>query len=85
VEGTVYLLCALTALACAVLLLRGFARSRTRLLLWCGIFFAALAIENSILFVDRIIGPSVDLTDIWGGVALLGMGLLLFGLIWDRK
>ena len=35
----VYALCALTSLACAVLLLRGYASSRVRLLLWSGLCF----------------------------------------------
>lgn len=36
----VYILCAITSLACAVLLLRSFRRTRARLLLWSGISFA---------------------------------------------
>jgi hypothetical protein len=84
VAGVVYILCALTALTCAALLLRGYARSGTRLLLWCGIFFIALAIENSILFVDRMIVPEIDLASIRSGLALVGMGLLMYGLIWDK-
>ena len=36
---TVYILCALTCMACAVLLLRGYRRSRARFLLWSSICF----------------------------------------------
>ena len=36
--GLVYLLGALVTALCAVLLLRGYARSRSRLLLWSGFF-----------------------------------------------
>jgi hypothetical protein len=35
--AAVYVLCALTSLACAVLLLRSYARRRVRLLLWNGL------------------------------------------------
>lgn len=84
-EGVVYILCALTALACAILLLRGFSRSRTRLLLWCGVFFVAMALENTILFVDVIVVPHIDLSDIRRAVPLTGLFLLLYGLIWEVK
>jgi hypothetical protein len=84
-EGIVYILCTLTALICAVLLLRGYARSRTRLLLWCGVFFLVMTVENSILFYDRVFLPvEVDLGGIRNGLALVGMGLLMYGLIWDK-
>jgi hypothetical protein len=85
VEGAVYILIALTALACGVLLLRGYRRSGTRLLFWCGIFFVMMAAENSILFVDLIVVPKIDLSDIRRAIALLGLILLLYGLIWEVK
>lgn len=84
-EGVVYILCALTALACAVLLLRGYRRNGTRLLVWCGIFFLALTLENSILFFDVVVVPSIDLSNMRRTVALVGLILLLYGLIWDVK
>lgn len=84
--GAVYILCALTALGCALLLLRGYYRSRVRLLLWCGIFFAALTLENVILFVDLVVtGPAIDLSLWRTSLALAGTLLLLYGLIWDVK
>jgi hypothetical protein len=85
VEGAIYLLCAATALACGVLLIRGYSRSRSRLLLWCGLFFLALAAENSILFVDLIVLPSIDLLAVRRTVALIGMAVLLYGLIWEVR
>ncbi|HVT82005.1 MAG TPA: DUF5985 family protein, partial [Phycisphaerae bacterium] len=42
----IYLLCALTSLACAILLARGYLRSRAKILLWSGLCFALLAINN---------------------------------------
>lgn len=82
-EGAVYLLCAATALACGLLLLRGFARSRARLLLWCGSFFLLLAVENFVLFVDREVIREIDLLFLRRGIALAGVGVLLYGLVWE--
>lgn len=79
----VYVLCALTSAACAALLLRGYARSRARLLLWSGLCFIAMALNNILLFVDKIMLPEVDLTLLRTGTALAGLLLLAFGLIWD--
>jgi hypothetical protein len=85
VEGAVYLLCAATALACGLLLLRGFRRSRVRLLLWCGLFFLALFAENVLLFIDVVLVPDIDLSGVRNSVALAGTALLLYGLIWDAR
>jgi Family of unknown function (DUF5985) len=83
VEGAVYLLCAATALVSALLLLRGFRRSRTRLLLWCGLCFLALALENAVLFLDLIVLPETDLSAVRTAAALAGGLALLYGLVWE--
>lgn len=81
----VFLLCALTSVTCAVLLYRAFRRSRSRLLLWSALCFMALAINNSMLVLDRILLPAVDLS-LWRQVpALVGIALLLYGLVWDAE
>lgn len=81
----VYALCALTSLACAVLLLRGYAGSRVRLLLWSGLCFAGLALNNILLLVDKRLVPTVDLS-LWRSVpALVGVALLLYGLVWETR
>ncbi|SEM48314.1 hypothetical protein SAMN05444354_117114 [Stigmatella aurantiaca] len=79
----VYILCALTSLACAVLLMRGYGRSRTRLLLWSGLCFVWLAVSNVLLFLDLVIFPEGDLAVWRSASALVGIGTLLYGLIWD--
>lgn len=83
--GLVYLLCAGTCLLCAVLLFRGYARSRVRLLFWAGLCFVGLMLDNVILYVDVVVIPDVSLA-VWrkipGFAALL---LLVFGLIWESK
>jgi hypothetical protein len=84
-EGTIYLLCAVTALACSGLLLRGWLHSRVRLLMWCALFFLALALENAVLFIDLVLTPHIDLAAVRNTVALVGVSALLVGLIWDTK
>jgi multidrug transporter EmrE-like cation transporter len=83
---TVYLLCAATSVMCAVLLLRAYRRQRTRLLLWSSLCFVLLALNNILLFVDLIVVPSAIDLSLWrSGVALAGVGVLLFGLIWESR
>jgi hypothetical protein len=81
----VYALCALTSTLCAVLLLRGYRTSRVPLLFWSGLCFVGLALNNFLLFVDLIVVPQIDLFMWRTGVALAGMGVLLYGLIWERR
>jgi hypothetical protein len=86
VEGAVYILCAATALACGVLLLRGYRRSRSRLLLWCGLFFLLMTAENAVLFIDLIVlGEDVSLLAVRRAVGLAAVLALLYGLIWDAE
>jgi hypothetical protein len=81
----VYLLCAITSIGCAIMLLRGYANSRVRLLLWSGLCFVGLAINNIILFIDLVIVTNVDLS-LWRSLTSLGgLILLLYGLIWDAR
>jgi hypothetical protein len=79
----VYLLGAFTSLLCAFLLLRAYSRGRKRLLLWSGLCFAGLALSNSLIFVDLILFPQIDLYRWRLGAAAVAMLLLLYGLIWD--
>lgn len=82
----VYLLCMLTSFGCAALLLRQWARGRARLLLWVGCCFVGLALNNLLLFVDLVlIGPKTDLSLIRQVPSLLGVGVLLYGLVWDAR
>jgi hydrogenase/urease accessory protein HupE len=81
----VYLLCALTSLACAVMLFRGYGESGTRLLLWAALCFVALTVNNGLLYVDLVMVPAVDLSLWRSSVALLGLALLLYGLVWEAR
>lgn len=79
----IYLLCAGTALACAWLLLRSYRISRHRLLLWSGLCFAGMFLNNLLLVLDRLILPEEDLSTWRLGSALLALLPLLYGLIWE--
>lgn len=84
IADAIYLLCALTSLAAAVLLFRHYRAVRTRLLLWSCVGFAGLAINNILLFVDLgLLSLTVDLAlprTIAGATAMLA---LVSGLIWE--
>jgi hypothetical protein len=77
----VYISAALLSGACALLLFRGYARTRVRLLLWSSLCFVGLAINNALLFVDMTMVPNVDLSVIRGLTGLVGMSLLVHALV----
>jgi hypothetical protein len=80
----IYLLCAATCLASAFLLLRSYAATRARLLLWSGLCFAGLTATNVLLVLDRLVFPEVDLYTARLATALVSVLLLLYGLIWEH-
>jgi hypothetical protein len=81
----VYTLCFLTSAIVSILLLRGYRRSRVRLLLWCGLGFLGLCMNNLMLIVDLVLFPQVDMSLYRAVAGLVGMALLVFGLIWDSS
>ena len=83
--ATVYILGALTSLACAVLLLRGYMRGRKRLLLWSGLCFVTLTLANSAVFFDLVMFPELDFFRIRLILAAIAMAMLLYGLIWEDR
>jgi hypothetical protein len=85
VAAVVYVLCALTSTACAVLLLRAWRVDRQRLVLWTGLGFAGLAVNNVLLVVDRRVLPDVDLAVLRDVSGLLAVSVLLAGLIWESR
>ena len=82
---TVYLLCALTSVACFALLIRGYLRSRTRLLLWISLCFLGLAANNLLLYLNSVALATYDLRVARHLAALAGMAILLYGLIWETR
>lgn len=83
--SAVYLLGMFVALACGVLLARGYRQSRQRLLLWSSICFLGLALSNALLFVDLRLLPSIDLHLLRRAVTAISILVLLFGLVWDSE
>lgn len=81
--AAVYILCLLTSSACGWLLIRGYRRNRTRLLLWCAGCFALLALNNLLVVVDLILLPSVDLTMARSVTLLSAACVILLGFIFE--
>lgn len=82
---SVYLLCLATAVACCILLARGYLRSRTRLLLWSAVCFAFLALHALIVTVELLVIPGTDLQLLRHAASLLAVSSLLFGLVWEAE
>jgi Family of unknown function (DUF5985) len=86
VAEAIYILCALTSLGCAILLLRSFKQTGARLLLWTGVCFIGLFLNNVLLFVDLVVtGPSIDLSVPRALVALATLLLFIYGLIFEAS
>jgi len=82
-KNALYLVAVLSSGACALLLFRGYVRRRIRLLMWSGICFIGLTVNNVALFIDLVVFPDLDLRLARLIPALIGMTLLLYGFIWD--
>lgn len=81
--GLVYILCAITSFASAVLLWRAARGSASRLLMWSSLCFVGMAINNVLLFV-HVATPDDVRVFIPANIAALASALvLLIGLIWD--
>jgi hypothetical protein len=81
----VYALCALTCLACFILLLRSWLASRHRLLFWSALCFAGMTINNFLLVLDMVVFPQVNLSTWRLAAALAAVLLLVFGLVWEEE
>lgn len=83
--ATIYLLCTITSLACAWLLLGSYRRTGHRLLFWSGLCFASMTLNNFILTLDKVVYPDVDLLLLRLVAALVSVALLLYGLIFEKE
>lgn len=81
----VYIMCGLTSLFCAALLVRSFRHTRSHLLLSSSLCFVGLAANNALLVVDLMVVPDVDLLGLRASVAAAAMLMLLIGLIWESR
>lgn len=82
---SVYILCAVLSTACAVLLVRGYQRTPTSLLVWSSVCFGLLALNNVVLVVDLVIFPEINMNGLLlrNTLGAAAGSLLLFGLIWE--
>lgn len=82
----VYSLCALTSIACAILLVRAWLASRAPLLFWSSLCFVGFTINNLLLVLDLIVFPtSIDLSLPRAITALLPVLALVVGLVRSTK
>ncbi|HEX3825941.1 MAG TPA: DUF5985 family protein [Sporichthyaceae bacterium] len=81
----IYFVCAVTSIVLAVLVVRAWARSPVRLLMWIAMGFLGLSMENVVLFVDEVITVHTDLHLLREATALTALCVLLFGLIWESQ
>jgi hypothetical protein len=85
IPNLVYSLCGLMSVACALLMVRAWRRNRQRLLLFVGLAFVGLALNNVLLVTDLLIMTSVDLSTVRAAVGLGAVAGLLFAFIWEAK
>lgn len=79
----VYLMCVASCLACTGLLIRSYARNRTKLLLWSALGFVGLSVNNLFLFLDAIVFSDIDLLPHRLLAAFAAIAVLLYGFIWE--
>ena len=77
-----YLLCFAVSATCAFMLLRGWKSSRVRLLLWSGIGFTGIAINNLLLVIGENAG--YDWSSWRGTPTLVGLIVMIWGLVEER-
>ncbi|MGZ5180676.1 MAG: DUF5985 family protein [Ramlibacter sp.] len=80
----IYSLCALTSLACVVMLWRAQSRAGSRLLFWSAWCFVLLTANNVLLVLDKIVWTvEVDLR-MWRLVTgFAAVALLVYGLVME--
>jgi hypothetical protein len=79
----VFVLCCLTSALCALLLFRAYARTKTRLLFWCGLCFVLLAVNNTLVVADILTPPITNLLPFRQLAALGAVAVLIYGFIWE--
>ena len=85
IAEAIYVLCGVTSLVAAVMLLRHYRQRRTRLLLWSVVAFAGLAVNNVMVYVDLVMFTGVDLSIYRTAAGALAMLALVYGLVWETR
>jgi Family of unknown function (DUF5985) len=78
-----YVLCFAVSATCAFLLLRAWRTSHVRLLLWSGIGFTGIAINNLILVIDARV--AADYSAWRSAPTLIGLLVFIWGLAEERR
>jgi len=80
----VYFLCFAASAACGALLVRGYLRARTALLLWTAACFVLLALSNFLVILDLVFLPEgIDLQILRLTVTFIAVATLIYGFIWE--
>ncbi len=82
---SIYLLCLLTAIACCVLLARGYRRQGARLLLWSAVCFGFLALHAAVVVLELLVLPGTDFQVVRHAASLGAVSSLIFGLVWEAE
>lgn len=79
----VYSLCGVGSVLCAWMLMRGYRKDRSQLLLWSSICFGFLALNNIVLVFDLVLLPEIEFSgSFWRNMmAAIAGSTLLYGLI----
>ncbi len=81
----VYLLCLITSVVCAGLLVRSWRQTRARLLLFSALCFGLLALNNLFVVADMVLFPTIDFTIPRQLSALAALSVLLYGFISEAE
>lgn len=85
ISEAIYGICALTSAICVLLLARAYAKRKMRILAWSALAFAGLFLNNVLLFFDKIVFTNLDLSVLRIVPAVVGLGLLCYGMIWEAE
>jgi hypothetical protein len=81
----VYIMCTVTSAICAVLLLRDYRRTASRVLLWCGLAFVGFTISNALVFTDFVLLPTMTLAPVRAISNWMATTVLVVALVWDLE
>jgi hypothetical protein len=80
-----YVLCLVTAVACALLLGRAYRQTGSRLLFWSALCFWGLSVTNALVFVDLVLVPDRNLYGARLATGVVSIAVLLYGMVWEAK
>lgn len=81
--GIVYVLCLITSVICAALLVRAWTKTKTRFLMWCAVAFSLLALNNLFVVADMIVFPDIEFWVARQAAAFAAVAVLLYAFVWE--